>query len=128
MELELLVFHGRNFIHRDLKPENFVIGRTDPSVVYLIDFGLAKYYRDAQGKHIPMVSDKGLIGTARYASINSMQGNEQSRKDDLEAIGYLLVYFLEGRLPWMNIAVANREEKYQKVLDKKKSVSVAMLC
>jgi serine/threonine protein kinase len=69
-------FHSKNFIHRDIKPENFVIGRTDSSLIYMIDFGLAKYYRDTQGKHIPFISDKGLIGTARYASISSMQGNE----------------------------------------------------
>ncbi len=69
-----------------------------------------------------------MIGTARYASISSMQGNEQSRKDDLEAVGYVLLYFLEGRLPWMNIAVNNREEKYKKVLEKKLSLTTHQLC
>ena len=69
-----------------------------------------------------------MIGTARYASINSMQGCEQSRKDDLEAIGYVLLYFLDGKLPWMNIAVQNQEDKYKKVLERKQNLSVSSIC
>lgn len=68
-------FHKKNLIHRDLKPENIVIGWQDIDQVYLIDFGLAKYYRDSNGNHIPMVEKKGIIGTARYASINAHLGN-----------------------------------------------------
>jgi serine/threonine protein kinase len=68
------VFHSKNLIHRDIKPENFVIGNNDISTLHLIDFGLSKYYKDTQGKHIPWVEKKGIIGTARYASINAHQG------------------------------------------------------
>jgi serine/threonine protein kinase len=89
-----VVFHSKNLIHRDIKPENFVIDREDISLMFMIDFGLSKYYRSGDGKHIDFVQKKGMIGTARYSSINALQGMEQSRRDDLEAIGYVLIYFL----------------------------------
>ncbi|CAD8094390.1 unnamed protein product [Paramecium sonneborni] len=112
----LQVFHEKNLIHRDIKPENFTISRQDASQIMAIDFGLAKYYRDTAGKHIPFVNNKGLIGTARYASINALLGNEQSRRDDIEAIVYVLIYFYLGELPWQNIQVASKEEKYKQIL------------
>lgn len=102
-----LAFHEKNLIHRDIKPENFTISRQDSTLIFAIDFGLAKYFRDTAGKHIPFVNNKGLIGTARYASINALQGkglkslgNEQSRRDDIEALAYMLIYFYLGELPW----------------------------
>jgi serine/threonine protein kinase len=70
-----LGLHAKNFIHRDIKPENFVIGKSSVGLVYLIDFGLSKYYRDQNG-HIKFITNKGLIGTARYASVNALKGNE----------------------------------------------------
>jgi len=66
----------------------------------LIDFGLAKYYIDSEGNHIPFFEKKGLIGTARYASVNCHLGHEQSRRDDLEGLGYIVLYFAKGTLPW----------------------------
>ncbi len=69
-------FHNKNLIHRDIKPENFVIGNEHLGTIYLIDFGLSKYYKDGTGKHIPPVEKKGLIGTARYASLNAHFGKE----------------------------------------------------
>lgn len=91
-------------IHRDIKPENYVIGNEDITTLYMIDFGLAKYYRDQNdGKHIPNIEKKGLIGTARYASVNAHLGKEQSRRDDMISIGYVLIYLATGKLPWMNI-------------------------
>ncbi|CAD8078093.1 unnamed protein product [Paramecium primaurelia] len=112
----LQAFHEKNLIHRDIKPENFTISRQDATQIMAIDFGLAKYYRDTAGKHIPFVNNKGLIGTARYASINALLGNEQSRRDDIEAIAYVLIYFHLGELPWQNIQVTSKEEKYKQIL------------
>ncbi len=86
--------HNKHIVHRDIKPDNFVMGLDDLSqYVYLLDFGLAKKYRSSSTLvHYPMVNKKKLTGTARYASINALKGNEQSRRDDLEALGYVLMY------------------------------------
>jgi serine/threonine protein kinase len=97
--------------------------------VYLIDFGLAKKYRSSKTlQQIPLVNRKKLTGTARYASINALKGYEHSRRDDLEAAGYVLIYLLKGRLPWQGIAAKNKEERYRKILLKKMEVSVKDLC
>lgn len=74
-------------------------------MLYLIDFGLAKYYLESDGKHISLAKNKGLIGTARYASISSLKGHEQGRKDDLESIAYTLIYLFKGKLPWINLPI-----------------------
>ena len=121
--------HEKGFLHRDIKPENFVIGLNDKSnLVYLIDYGLSKRYKDKNsGQHIPYRENKQLVGTVRYASINAHLGIEQSRRDDLEGIGYVLVYFYLGRLPWQN-KTDKGKPLTQKITEKKLTTPPELLC
>ena len=122
--------HEKHILHRDIKPDNFVMGLDELSnIVYLIDFGLAKKYRSMTTlNQYPMVKKNKLTGTARYASINALKGYEQSRRDDLESVGYILIYFLNGKLPWQGIIAKTKEEKYKKILGKKMEISSSELC
>ncbi|XP_061367412.1 uncharacterized protein LOC133310496 [Gastrolobium bilobum] len=122
--------HSKGFLHRDIKPDNFLMGLgRKASQVYIIDFGLAKRYRDPNtNKHIPYRENKNLTGTARYASCNTHKGIEQSRRDDLESLGYVLMYFLKGSLPWQGLKAVSKKEKYDKICEKKLSTPIEMLC
>jgi len=122
--------HEERIIHRDIKPDNFLIGGTESTKnnVYIIDFGLAKCYKNGEGEHIPFREGKNLTGTARYASINTHIGYEQSRRDDLETIGHVLLYFLRGSLPWQGLPGRSKNEKYNNIKKKKLEVTVEELC
>ncbi|XP_036295992.1 casein kinase I [Pipistrellus kuhlii] len=151
--------HSKNFIHRDIKPDNFVMGVgcycdnclesspvgkrkrsmtvsasqgtsfADLSQLYLIDYGLAKKYRDNKTRqHIAYREDKDLTGTARYASINAHLGIEQSRRDDMETLGYVLMYFNRSSLPWQGLKAATKKQKNDKICERKMAISVEDLC
>jgi len=123
--------HKNNIIHRDIKPANFVLGLDMGKVnqVYAIDFGLSKRYRDPNSRqHIPYVNCKSLTGTARYASINMHRGIEQSRRDDLESLGYTLIYFALRRLPWQGTKANSKTELNDMIMEKKMRTPVEILC
>lgn len=120
--------HHRNYVHRDIKPDNFVFDIGE-SRLYLIDYGLAKEFRNpATFKHRELRTDKSLTGTARYASLRTHQGYEQSRRDDLESVGFCMVYFLKGRLPWQGLRAKTKQEKYERIRECKENVSLYELC
>ena len=123
--------HKKYILHRDIKPDNFTIGRGKQShIVYLIDFGLSKKFRSSKGnhEHIKYNENKRLIGTARYASINALKGCEQGRRDDMEALGYVLMYFLRGNLPWQGLKLNKGDDRYRKIYEIKKNTTPEELC
>eukprot|EP00434_Breviolum_minutum_P018853 symbB.v1.2.016629.t1/scaffold1241.1/size129723/4 len=125
MRIEYL--HSRGVVHRDIKPENFMWGvGSKQHHLYIIDFGLSKRYWDK--RHVQSSQKLSLTGTARYASLNAHRGFEQSRRDDLEAIGHMLMYFLRSSLPWSGLDARTKKEKYQKIKEKKETTKLSELC
>jgi len=109
--------HKRLLIHRDIKPENIAIGLGKRSnTIYILDFGLSRQYMNPNTKqHIPFKEGKQLIGSIRYSSLNTHQGIEQSRRDDLESLGFIFVYLLKGKLPWQGLPVKDKAERFKMV-------------
>jgi serine/threonine protein kinase len=122
--------HSKGIIHRDIKPANFLIGtKKKKNIIYLIDYGLSKRYIDKNTKeHISYKEGKGLTGTARYVSLFTHNGIEQSRRDDIEGIAYNLIFLAKGKLPWQGVRVKNKKEKHKKIMEKKLMYSPEELC
>lgn len=123
--------HTRGFLHRDIKPENFLTGHGGlrSHEIYLVDFGLSKKYRTpGSHAHIPYRDGKSLTGTVRYASVHTHQGIEQSRRDDLESLGYVMLFLINKSLPWMGMQAADRGEQNNKVMQSKRDISLDKLC
>ena len=117
--------HDNHYIHRDIKPENFLIGKDNTEkTIYLIDFGLAKRYRDEYTQiHIPLKENRNLTGTARYAICNAHNGLVQSRRDDMESIAYVILYFFRKKLPWQGLKCKDKNEKHAKIKELKMSIT-----
>jgi serine/threonine protein kinase len=124
---QLALLHCMGYIHRDIKPENFLMGVGDNDRnVYMVDLGLAKEFK--KKSHIKELTGKNLVGTARYSSSNSHKGIELSRRDDLESLGYLLIYFMKGSLPWQGLQAKSKSEKYRLIGEKKINIDMSELC
>ena len=121
--------HSKYIVHRDIKPENFILGYRNSSTIYIIDFGISKKYRSSRtGKHIRYSKTGKMFGTIRYCTYNASRGLEQSRRDDLESIGYMLIFLAKGDLPWMNIKGNTIKKRYLHMLNLKKNTSAKTLC
>ena len=117
--------HSKNYIYRNIKPENFKIGLNDPNVIYLQNFYLCeKYKSDTTNKHAKLTLSNKIVGTQRYGSIDALKGLRQGRKDDLESLCYMLIYFFLGKLPWQDIKAETEAEKYKKLLNEKKKFNI----
>lgn len=120
--------HRCGYVHRDIKPHNFLVGRGDRAgSVYIIDFGLAKKWRREDGSHQAFKLDRDLTGTVRYVSNNVHRGYEQSRRDDLLSIGYMLVYLARGKLPWQGLKMSS-DRRSAKIHELKERISLPELC
>ena len=121
--------HQHGVLHNDIKPENICLGTTEETSnqLFLVDFGIAKNFL-VKGEHIPNKKRTQFAGTARYASVNSHFGREVSRRDDLESIGYVLLYLLTGDLPWIKIPTTSEEEKIILVGKSKQETPLDVLC
>ena len=121
--------HSNNIVYRDIKPENFLFGKKDPEILYLIDFGLCRKYKSSStGKHILPKNLGKFTGTSRYASVYAMAGNEQSRRDDIESIGYMIIFLMKKKLPWQGIKGHSYKECYHKLYLMKKYINLEELC
>lgn len=117
--------HAKHLLHRDVKPDNFLMGLARKSTtVFAIDFGLAKrYIKGETGEHIAFNKELRMVGTPRYCSVNAQRGWELSRRDDLEGLGFCLIYMLKGKLPWQGIRERTKESRDEKMVKLKSDLA-----
>jgi casein kinase I family protein HRR25 len=121
--------HSKDFVHRDIKPGNMLLGPKDSETsVYIIDFGIARRYKNPRnGTHMPFLDGKPLVGTVRYASLNTHFGIAQTRRDDIECLAYSLLDCLRD-LPWGHITGGSPKQFEDRVREKKRSWTPERLC
>lgn len=120
--------HRTGIIHRDIKPNNFMFGLDEKkNKLFVMDFGLSKKWYSNQ-THIKYKTGRSMIGTARYASLNIHVGIEPSRRDDMESVGYMLVYLIKGSLPWQGLKKKTKQNPMDKIGEKKMLIDLLMLC
>ena len=121
--------HSKDYIHRDIKPANFLIGNPDTSQLYLIDFGNARKYRSSRtGKHVKVLKNRGIFGSLVFLSLNSLKGMEQTRRDDLESLGLVIINLYIGSLPWNKTKYKNLKEKLRKIIEMREKLSIEDIC
>lgn len=120
--------HSKGYVHRDIKPGNMLCGSEDLSTIHIVDFGLAERYVYPNGKHIPYEKMQLFSGSVVFSSLRTDQGIVQSRRDDLESLGYTLVYLAKRSLPWSRVKTSNNNDILSAVSAAKQKTHLTDIC